>query len=51
MPAGVTAEVKTYQLFVNGEWVQSKTQKTFTLTVAKDPAANNDWRVSEVEVK
>jgi len=21
MPAGVTAEVKTYQLFVNGEWV------------------------------
>ena len=35
MPAGVTAEVKTYQLFVNGEWVESKTQKTFPV---HDPA-------------
>jgi betaine-aldehyde dehydrogenase len=35
MPAGVTAEVKTYQLFVNDEWVESKTQKTFPVY---DPA-------------
>src|SRR5947199_6103075 len=35
MPAGVTAEVKTYQLFVNGEWVESKTQKIFPVY---DPA-------------
>jgi betaine-aldehyde dehydrogenase len=47
MPAGVTAEVKTYQLFVNGEWVESKTQKTFPVydpateeVIAQVPDAN-----------
>jgi betaine-aldehyde dehydrogenase len=29
MPAGVETEVKTYQMFINGEWVASKTSKTF----------------------
>jgi betaine-aldehyde dehydrogenase len=29
MPAGVQAEVKTYSMFINGEWVASKSNKTF----------------------
>ena len=29
MPSGVAADVKTYQLFINGEWVESKSNKTF----------------------
>ena len=29
MPAGVSAEVKTYQLYINGEWVESNSDKTF----------------------
>jgi betaine-aldehyde dehydrogenase len=29
MPAGVKAEVATYKLFINGEWVESKSGKTF----------------------
>src|ERR1017187_4312204 len=29
MPTGVQAEVKTYQMFINGEWAASKTNKTF----------------------
>src|SRR5437868_3091448 len=29
MPSGVQTEVKTYQMFINGEWVTSKSAKTF----------------------
>src|SRR5438552_10087638 len=29
MPGGVTADVKTYSMFINGEWVASKSGKTF----------------------
>src|SRR5689334_13495787 len=29
MPSGVAADVKTYQLFINGEWIESKSSKTF----------------------
>src|SRR6202158_4944053 len=29
MPGGVTTEVKTYQMHINGEWVASKSTKTF----------------------
>src|ERR1035438_2863197 len=29
MPGGVKTDVKTYQMFINGEWVASKTNKTF----------------------
>ena len=29
MPAGVKTEVKTYDIFINGEWTQSKSGKTF----------------------
>src|SRR5436853_6029896 len=29
MPAGVKAEVRTYQVYVNGEWIDSRSAKTF----------------------
>src|SRR6202008_4302984 len=29
MPSGVQTEVKTYQMFIDGEWVASKSAKTF----------------------
>src|SRR5215831_11749392 len=29
MPAGVKAEVKTYDIFINGEWTKSRSGKTF----------------------
>src|SRR6202042_1811686 len=29
MPSGVQADVKTYQMFINGQWVDSKSAKTF----------------------
>src|SRR2546423_1359454 len=29
MPGGVQTEVRTYQMFINGEWVDSKSAKTF----------------------
>src|SRR3954468_7970505 len=29
MPGGVKTDVKTYQMFINGEWVASKSAKTF----------------------
>jgi betaine-aldehyde dehydrogenase len=29
MPSGVQADVKTYQMYINGEWVSSKSNKTF----------------------
>src|SRR5246127_140098 len=36
MPSGVQTEVKTYQMHINGEWVASKSSKTFPVY---DPAA------------
>src|SRR6516165_7334481 len=36
MPAGVRADVRTYQMYVNGEWVDSKTDRTFPVY---DPAS------------
>jgi len=35
MPAGVKTEVRTYQMYVNGEWVESMSSKTFPVY---DPA-------------
>ena len=32
MPSGVQTEVKTYQMFINGEWVASKSAKTFPVS-------------------
>src|SRR4029077_4276600 len=29
MPGGITTEVRTYQMYINGEWVASKSAKTF----------------------
>ena len=29
MPSGVLSEVKTYQLYVNGQWVEARSNKTF----------------------
>src|SRR5215831_9206443 len=29
MPAGVQTEIKTYSMFINGEWIASKSNKTF----------------------
>ena len=29
MPAGVKAEVRAYQVYVNGEWIDSTSAKTF----------------------
>jgi len=47
MPAGITAEVKTYQLFINGEWVESASRKAFPVydpateeVIAQVPDAN-----------
>jgi betaine-aldehyde dehydrogenase len=49
MPAGVTTEVKTYQLFINGEWVESSSKKMFPVydpateeIIAQAPDANSD---------
>ncbi len=49
MPAGVSAEVKTYQLYINGEWVESNSDKTFPVydpsteeVIAQVPDANSD---------
>src|SRR5229473_2578172 len=35
MPGGIKTEVRTYQMFINGEWVNSKSSKTFP---AYDPS-------------
>src|SRR5438477_226675 len=47
MPGGVQTEVKTYQMFINGEWVTSKSAKTFPVydpsteeVIAQVPDAN-----------
>src|SRR5437762_12255525 len=49
MPAGVKTEVRTYQMYVNGEWVESKSSKTFPVydpsteeVIAQVPDANSD---------
>ena len=49
MPTGVAADVKTYQLFINGEWVESKSGKLFPVydpsteeVIAQVPEANED---------
>jgi betaine-aldehyde dehydrogenase len=49
MPGGVTTDVKTYSMFINGEWVNSKSNKTFPVydpsteeVIAQVPDANAD---------
>jgi betaine-aldehyde dehydrogenase len=49
MPGGVKTEVRTYQIYVNGEWVDSKSNKTFPVydpateeVIAQVPDANTD---------
>src|SRR6201981_185916 len=49
MPSGVQTEVKTYQMYINGEWVDSKTAKTFPVydpaseeIIAQVPDSNSD---------
>jgi betaine-aldehyde dehydrogenase len=49
MPGGVKTEVRTYQMYVNGEWVDSKTNKIFPVydpateeVIAQVPEANAD---------
>ena len=49
MPAGVKTEVRTYQMYVNGEWVESKSGKTFPVydpateeVIAQVPDSNAD---------
>src|SRR5213080_4673538 len=49
MPAGVKTEVRTYQMYVNGEWAESKSSKTFPVydpateeVIAQVPDANAD---------
>ncbi len=49
MPSGVQTEVKTYQMYINGEWVASKSAKTFPVydpsseeIIAQVPDANAD---------
>jgi betaine-aldehyde dehydrogenase len=49
MPGGVKTEVRTYQMYVNGEWVDSKSNRTFPVydpateeVIAQVPEANAD---------
>jgi betaine-aldehyde dehydrogenase len=49
MPGGVKTEVRTYRMYVNGEWVDSKSNKTFPVydpateeVIAQVPEANAD---------
>src|ERR1700740_214985 len=49
MAGGVQTEVKTYQMFINGDWVASKSNKTFPVydpsteeVIAQVPDANAD---------
>src|ERR1700740_660296 len=49
MPSGVQTEVKTYQMYINGEWVDSKSAKTFPVydpaveeIIAQVPDANSE---------
>ena len=48
MPGGVKTDVRTYQLYINGEWVDSKSNQTFPVydpaseeVIAQAPAANS----------
>ena len=49
MPGGVTTDVKTYSMFINGEWVASRSNRTFPVydpsteeVIAQVPDANAD---------
>ena len=49
MPGGVNTDVPTYQLYINGEWVDSKSGKTFPVydpaseeVIAQVPDANGE---------
>jgi betaine-aldehyde dehydrogenase len=49
MPGGVKADVRTYQMYVNGDWVDSKSNKIFPVydpaseeVIAQVPEANAD---------
>src|SRR5947209_19334460 len=49
MPGGVKTEVRTYQMYINGEWADSKSNKTFPVydpatekIIAQVPDANAD---------
>src|ERR1700726_4211891 len=49
MPGGVKTDVRTYQLYINGEWVDSKSNKIFPVydpaseeVIAQAPDANAD---------
>ena len=49
MPGGVTTDVKTYSMLINGEWVASKSAKSFPVydpsteeVIAQVPDANAD---------
>ena len=49
MPGGVKTDVKTYQMFINGEWVASQSAKTFPVydpsteeVIAQVPDASAD---------
>src|SRR6202035_3945208 len=49
MRGGVKTDVRTYQLYINGEWVDSKSNKTFPVydpaseeVIAQAPDANSD---------
>src|SRR5438128_5820898 len=49
MPGGVKTEVRTYQMYINGEWVDSKSTQTFPVydpaseeVIAQVPDANAD---------
>jgi betaine-aldehyde dehydrogenase len=49
MPGGVKTEVRTYQMYINGEWVESRSNKTFPVydpaseeVIAQVPDANTE---------
>jgi betaine-aldehyde dehydrogenase len=49
MPGGVQTEVRTYQMYINGEWVDSKSNKTFPVydpsteeVIAQVPDGNSE---------
>src|SRR5262244_4293258 len=49
MPAGLKTEVRTYQMYINGEWVESASKRTFPVydpsteeVIAQVPDADAD---------
>ena len=49
MPGGVKTDVRTYRMYVNGEWVNSKSNRTFPVydpateeVIAQVPEANDE---------